>query len=44
LPLIFSSKTFRQIGASASCCRWVFCLSVLTRTSPMRAKSPTSRS
>ncbi len=23
LPLIFSSKTFRQIGSRASCCRWV---------------------
>ncbi|MGW7484748.1 tetratricopeptide repeat protein [Nonomuraea muscovyensis] len=37
LPLIFSSKTFQQMGSRASCCRWVFCLSVLTRTRPMSA-------
>ena len=37
LPLIFSSNTFRQMGSRASCCRLVFCLSVLTRTKPIRA-------
>ncbi|WP_311922112.1 recombinase family protein [Microbispora sp. H10836] len=26
LPLIFSSKTFQQMGSRASCCRCVFCL------------------
>lgn len=36
LPLAFSSRTFQQIGSSASRCRAVFCLSVLTRTKPTR--------
>lgn len=29
--------TFQQTGSRASCCRWVFCLSALTRTRPMSA-------
>ncbi|AMW09170.1 hypothetical protein A4E84_06485 [Streptomyces qaidamensis] len=38
LPLIFSSKTLRQIGSRASCCRWTFCLSLLTRTRPTKGQ------
>ncbi len=37
LPLIFSSNTFTHSPSSASCCRAVSCLLVLTRTRPTNA-------